>query len=163
MSIPNSTNRKNSMKGLGLVAVLALAVACGGGETPATGDGAATTPATPEAAATAPAGADLVTADDIKFAEQVDQGKAAKGKELYEVKCQACHSTGTNRVVGPGWGGILEQRKPEWIMNMILHTDAMLETDPEAQAMLEECLVRMPNQNLSNEEARNVLEFMRTL
>lgn len=48
-------------------------------------------------------------------------------------------------------------------MNMILHTDAMLETDANAQAMLEECLVRMPNQNLSMDEAREVVEFMRTL
>jgi hypothetical protein len=26
--------------------------------------------------------------------------------------------------------------------------------------MLEECLVRMPNQNLSEADARNILEFM---
>ncbi|MBK6776317.1 MAG: hypothetical protein IPG74_10930 [Flavobacteriales bacterium] len=57
----------------------------------------------------------------------------------------------------------MTKRKPEWIMNMIVHTDAMLETDAEAQKMLEECLVRMPNQNLSQDEARQVLEFMRTL
>ncbi|MCI1753094.1 MAG: hypothetical protein LKM36_09570 [Flavobacteriales bacterium] len=69
----------------------------------------------------------------------------------------------TNRVVGPGWKGVAEQRKPEWILNMIVHTDAMLESDEAAQAMLEECLVRMPNQNLSKDEAREVLEFMRTL
>jgi hypothetical protein len=37
----------------------------------------------------------------------------------------------------------------------------MLEKDPEAQKLLEECLVRMPNQNLSQEEARKVLEFQR--
>jgi mono/diheme cytochrome c family protein len=88
---------------------------------------------------------------------------AAKGKDIYDVKCQACHSLGTNRVVGPGWEGVVEQRKPEWIMNMILHTDAMLESDEQAQALLEECLVRMPNQNLDKDDARNVLEFMRTL
>lgn len=164
MLLPTSSFGKNMIKGLGLAGVLALAVACGGGETPATGDTAATTPpAATEPATTAPAGVDLVTADDIKFGEQVDPGMSAKGKEIYDVKCQACHSTGTNRVVGPGWGGLLDQRKPEWIMNMILHTDAMLETDAEAQAMLEECLVRMPNQNLSHDEALNVLEFMRTL
>ncbi len=162
MSIPNNSTSKNSLKGLGLVTVLALAVACGGSETPATGAATeATTPVTTEPAA--PAGVKLVTADDIKFGEQVDEGMVTKGKEIYDVKCQACHSTGTNRVVGPGWGGLLDQRKPEWIMNMILHTDAMLETDAEAQAMLEECLVRMPNQNLSHDEALNVLEFMRTL
>lgn len=154
------TLRMNMLKGLGLSTAVALMVACGGGEgTPQ----AAGTNTAPEAAAPAAPNADLITADQVKFAETIDQGKVAKGKEIYEVKCQACHTLGTNRVVGPGWKGILDQRKPEWIMNMILHTDAMLETDPEAQAMLEECLVRMPNQNLTKDEALNVLEFMRTL
>ena len=88
---------------------------------------------------------------------------AEKGKTTYNVKCQACHSMGTNRVVGPGWKGITTRREPAWIMNMIVNIDAMLTTDPEAQKLLEECLVRMPNQNLSKDEAREVLEFMRTL
>jgi hypothetical protein len=44
---------------------------------------------------------------------------------------------------------------------MITNVDMMLETDPEAQRLLEECLVRMPNQNLNLEEARKVLEFQR--
>jgi hypothetical protein len=79
------------------------------------------------------------------------------------VKCQACHSTGDNRVVGPGWKGITTRREPAWIMNMILNIDVMLDKDPEAQKLLEECLVRMPNQNLSKEEGREVLEYMRTL
>ena len=38
----------------------------------------------------------------------------------------------------------------------------MLEKDPEAQKLLEQCLVRMPNQNLSIDQARQVLEFMRS-
>jgi hypothetical protein len=37
----------------------------------------------------------------------------------------------------------------------------MLEKDAKAQAMLELCLVRMPNQNLSDDEARSAYEFMR--
>jgi hypothetical protein len=65
--------------------------------------------------------------------------------------------------VGPGWKGVTERRKPEWIMNMIMNVDVMLSEDPEAQKLLEECLVRMPNQNLNRTEAREVLEFMRTL
>jgi hypothetical protein len=37
----------------------------------------------------------------------------------------------------------------------------MIDKDPKAQAMLEICMVRMPNQNLSDDDARNILEFMR--
>ena len=46
-------------------------------------------------------------------------------------------------------------------MNFVTNTDAMLNKDPKAQAQLEICLVRMPNQNVSDEDARNVYEFMR--
>lgn len=84
----------------------------------------------------------------------------AKGKGIYEMKCAACHRLTDMRVVGPGWAGITTRRTPEWIMNMTLNVDVMLAEDPAAQDLLKECLVRMPNQNLSNEDARDVLEFM---
>ncbi|AIZ63586.1 cytochrome C [Hymenobacter sp. DG25B] len=109
------------------------------------------------------AGGEIFTAEQVKLSPTIDKEKAAKGKGLAELKCQSCHSMGTNRVVGPGWANITERRKPEWIMNMVVHTDKMLETDPEAQKMLEQCLVRMPNQGLSETEGREVLEYMRTL
>jgi hypothetical protein len=46
-------------------------------------------------------------------------------------------------------------------MNFITNTDVMIDKDPEMQALLELCLVRMPNQNLSDQDARNLLEYMR--
>ena len=46
-------------------------------------------------------------------------------------------------------------------MNMITNVDVMLAQDPEAQKLLELCLVRMPNQNVSIGDARDILEFMR--
>ena len=48
-------------------------------------------------------------------------------------------------------------------MNMITNVDMMLESDPEAQKLLEQCLVRMPNQNLTKDDARkcwNLCEAM---
>jgi pyruvate-formate lyase-activating enzyme len=44
---------------------------------------------------------------------------------------------------------------------MITNVEMMLETDVEAQKQLEACLVRMPNQNVTQEDARKILEFMR--
>ncbi|MCB9052587.1 MAG: c-type cytochrome [Lewinellaceae bacterium] len=82
------------------------------------------------------------------------------GKAIYEMKCAACHKLSGQRVVGPGWKGVTSRRKPEWIMNMTTNVDIMLDKDPAAQALLKECLVRMPNQNLSVGDARDVLEFM---
>lgn len=85
----------------------------------------------------------------------------ASGKGIYETKCAACHRLSGDRLVGPTWAGITQRRKPEWIMNMITNVEMMLETDPEAQKQLEQCLVRMPNQNVSEPDARKILEFMR--
>jgi hypothetical protein len=65
------------------------------------------------------------------------------------------------RLVGPGWSGVTKRRTPEWIMNFISDPDEMIEKDPVVQAQLELCLVRMPNQNLSDSEARDIYEFMR--
>jgi hypothetical protein len=83
------------------------------------------------------------------------------GQMIYDMKCASCHKLSEEKVVGPGWAGITNRRTPEWIMNMITNVDMMLTEDPQAQALLEECLVRMPNQNVSITDARSILEFMR--
>ena len=46
-------------------------------------------------------------------------------------------------------------------MNFVTNTAEMIDKDPKVQAQLELCLVRMPNQTLTDEEARHLLEFMR--
>jgi len=151
------TTRINLLPTLIILTATALLAACGGGSG---------TPATPPGATAAGEGTtphvDLFTAADLKLGE-IDPVMVEQGEKIYDVKCQACHSKGPNRVVGPGWEGVSKRREPAWIMNMIVHTDAMLSTDAEAQKLFEECLVRMPNQNLSHDEARQMLEFMRTL
>lgn len=86
---------------------------------------------------------------------------ADAGKKIYDVKCASCHKLTTEKLVGPGWSGVTKKLTPEWIMNFITNPDAMIDKDPEAQAQLEICLVRMPNQNLSDNDARSILEFMR--
>lgn len=91
----------------------------------------------------------------------LDAAMAGEGKKVYDVKCSACHKLTSEKLVGPGWSGVTSRHKPEWIMNFITNTDAMIDKDPAAQAQLEICLVRMPNQNLSDDDARHLLEFMR--
>ena len=92
--------------------------------------------------------------------DPLDAEMVAAGKNIYEVKCAACHKLTDQRVVGPGWAGLTKKRKPEWIMNMTYNPDIMLKEDPVAKELLKECLVIMPNQNLSKGDARDVLEFM---
>lgn len=97
----------------------------------------------------------------VDLSPTLDVKSAALGSGIYDLKCSACHKLTADRVVGPGWKGVTERRKPEWIMNFVVNTEEMLNKDPESQAMLEICMVRMPNQSLSDEDARHVLEFMR--
>jgi len=85
----------------------------------------------------------------------------AEGQNTYNVKCASCHKVTDEKLVGPGWKGVTDRRTPEWIMNFVTNTEEMLEKDTAAQNMLEVCLVKMPDQNLSENEARTVLEFMR--
>lgn len=104
----------------------------------------------------------LVKAEDVHLTNPLNAQWMAEGKSIYDVKCSACHKLTNEKLVGPGWKGVTQRRKPEWIMNFVTNVDMMLETDPQAQKLLEECLVRMPNQNLTLDEARKVLEFQRS-
>lgn len=99
---------------------------------------------------------------DITLNTPLDQAMVSAGKSTYELKCQSCHRLTEEKLVGPGWKDVTKKRKPLWIMNMITNVDIMLETDAEAQKLLEQCMVRMPNQNITKEDARKVLEFMRS-
>ncbi|HQE12519.1 MAG TPA: c-type cytochrome [Flavipsychrobacter sp.] len=155
-----------------VITVMSLATAliigaCGSSENK---EAASTESATTEApAAEAPAEAtnydpkrgegkfDATNVDISKF----DGAMATKGKAISETKCFSCHKTSDEKLVGPGWKGVTERRSPHWIMNFITNPDPMIDKDPEVQAQLELCLVRMPNQNLAEAEAREIVEFMR--
>lgn len=122
------------------------------------------------AAKTAPTPAELIAQQpkthgpEIKAVELTKPLKpewVTAGKATYEVKCLACHKLTADRVVGPGWAGVTKRRQPIWIMNMITNVDMMLASDAEAQKLLEMCLVRMPNMNVTAEEARQLFEYMR--
>lgn len=98
---------------------------------------------------------------DVLLAVKLDGALAEKGEKISDLKCGSCHKMTDEKLVGPGWKGVTTRHKPEWIMNFVTNTDAMIDKDPKAQAMLELCMVRMPNQNLSEDDARALLEYMR--
>ena len=103
------------------------------------------------------------TTENINLGATLDAAMAAEGEKISGVKCTSCHKMTEEKLVGPGWKGATLKRTPEWIMNFITNPDPMIDKDPEVQAMLELCLVRMPNQNLSDTDARNILEYMRKI
>ncbi len=101
--------------------------------------------------------------DKVDLAPTLDLVIAAEGEKIADVKCTSCHKSTDEKLVGPGWKGVTSRFQPQWIMNFITNPDPMITKDPKMQAQLEICLVRMPNQGLSDTEARNVLEYMRQI
>lgn len=97
----------------------------------------------------------------VELGDKLDVAMATEGEKIQSVKCSACHKLTDEKLVGPGWKDVTSRHKPEWIMNFITDPDPMIDKDPKLQAQLELCLVRMPNQSLSDADARNILEFMR--
>ena len=94
---------------------------------------------------------------------EMDADLAAKGMEIYEGKCTACHKI-DKQFIGPEPKGILTRRTPAWVMNMILNPDEMVQKNAIARQLLIKFNGSpMANQNLTEDEARAVLEYFRTL
>jgi cytochrome c551/c552 len=98
---------------------------------------------------------------NVQLTHPLDEKMVAQGQNIYNVKCSSCHKLTNEKLVGPGWKGVTDRRTPEWIMNFVTNTEEMIEKDTAAQNLLEVCLVKMPNQNLSESDARAMVEFMR--
>ena len=100
---------------------------------------------------------------NVDLSLDIDQVLATSGKEIYDLKCTACHKA-TEKFIGPAPAGIMERRNPTWIMNMILNPDEMTLKDPMARELLIEYNgAPMANQSLTEEEARAILEYFRTI
>ena len=85
---------------------------------------------------------------------------AMQGKLDFESKCLACHSIGQGRKLGPDLVGVTKRRDDAWLTRWLKAPEKMLETDPDAKAMLKESNnVPMPNQNLSDGEIRQYLQY----
>lgn len=164
LPFPNPNQHKSqAMKkamiwSMGIAAM--LLTSCGGGgesQTSSTESSASATEAAPPEAD--PKG--IGEFKNVDLGSGIDASLADKGKAIVDMKCTACHQLNDKRLVGPGFQGVTNRRRPEWIMNMITNVDVMLDQDPQAQKLLEECLTRMPNQNITSDDARGILEYMR--
>ncbi len=99
----------------------------------------------------------------VELGEGIDEEMAKKGEELFASKgCNACHEM-DSRKVGPALKGVTQKRTPEWIMNMILNPTEMVQKDPIAKKLLAEYSAPMSQQNLTEEEARALLEYFRKI
>ncbi|CAN5298602.1 hypothetical protein BH09BAC2_BH09BAC2_04340 [soil metagenome] len=97
----------------------------------------------------------------VAVSVNLDQSLADKGQLIFENKCVACHKRTNEKLIGPGLQGITTRRKAGWILNLLTNTDAMLNYDPQLRAQMEKYQVRMPDADVSEDEARSVYEFLR--
>lgn len=143
--------------------IIAFAVLSSCGKKEKSGDdfsiGAESGEATTDASYDAEKGIGKFTKVDL--GATIDEKMAAEGEKIQAVKCSSCHKLTDEKLVGPGWKGVMSRNKPEWIMNFITNPEPMIDKDPKLQKLLEICLVRMPNQSLTESDARAILEFMR--
>ncbi len=91
----------------------------------------------------------------------IDPSMAERGKAIFDSKCMSCHKFG-DRYVGPDLAQVTQTRSGAYIMNMILNPAEMVQKHPEARAKLAEYMTPMPFQNVTEEEARDILEYLRS-
>jgi mono/diheme cytochrome c family protein len=166
------TSKPISFKALTFAFLLsgALLTSCGGGDTN-TEENKSNQPAYNPNVTTEQPAADNTSAMDegkgvgpitnVEIGADVDKAMADKGKAIFESKCTACHNPTDEKKVGPGLHKVTERRKPEWIMNMALNPENMVQNDPTAKELLATYIAPMANQHLTEEEAREVLEYFR--
>jgi cytochrome c len=124
--------------------------------------------AAPAAAGSVSAGGDL-TPDQMEHGigpirnmelGPVDPALVSRGEEVFQLKCSACHKL-DDRYVGPPLRDVTERRTPEFIMNMLLNSWEMTQRHPTVRGLLAEYYTPMPDQDLSEEDARAVLDYLR--
>lgn len=158
----------NRLLNLLAMALLVMLTACGGNEPKKTTSTAKPKPVKKEKS-NVPA-SERITLDNkgvgpIKNLElaAIDPKMVERGKGLFETNCSACHKT-DKRFIGPSPKGIMKRRSPEWVMNMILDPQLMVEQDRCAKDLLVEFNgAAMANQNMTEAQARDILEYFRTL
>ena len=145
---------------LALGLTLAL-VGCGGGDAPSgdsrTGADGRSAPAALTDFQLAHGIGPMTTAVELG---EPDAEKAERGEEIYQFNCEACHFL-EERFVGPPLGDVLERRTATYVMNMILNPEGMARQHPEAQKLLTEYPLVMPFQNITEDEARAIVEYLR--
>ncbi|MBF0492128.1 MAG: cytochrome c [Deltaproteobacteria bacterium] len=90
----------------------------------------------------------------------LDPSLASKGQQLFQSRCSVCHKI-EEKFVGPALKAVTQRRSPEWILNMILNPQEMTQKDPVAHELLAIHYVQMTFQNVTQEDARSILEFFR--
>jgi len=93
----------------------------------------------------------------------IDAKLVNSGKSLFNAKCVMCHNLDQNKI-GPALRNVTKDRKPEYLMNVMLNTAKMQKIDPVYKGLLIKFKnVPMPDPHFSETQARAVLEYLRSV
>jgi cytochrome c551/c552 len=93
----------------------------------------------------------------------IDTKMAASGKSLFTAKCLVCHEMDTKKV-GPPLRNITKERKPEYIMNLLVNATQMQKEDAFVKELFKKYnMVPMPDPLFNQTQARSVLEYLRSM
>lgn len=96
----------------------------------------------------------------LDISDDIDEDLRLRGQNIYEMKCEMCHNM-EGRMVGPELGNVMDRRSPEFVMNMILNPGEMANDHPVGQELLQEHMTVMPFQNVKEDDARAIVEYLR--
>ena len=85
------------------------------------------------------------------------------GQAMFKKLCVGCHTIGVGDRVGPDLRGITERRDRAWLVSYLRDPPGMAARDPVARALMEKYLpVRMPNMQLSEQDATDLISYLQS-
>ena len=102
------------------------------------------------------------TAAALLLASASGRAEGQDGAQIFKNTCQACHSIGGGRIVGPDLAGVSERRDEAWLISFVQHSRAVIKSgDSTAVALAAEYQgLSMPDWPLSDAEVRAVLAYI---
>jgi cytochrome c5 len=88
---------------------------------------------------------------------EVDNEMAERGGNIVQAECQRCHAGPAGSGDAIALDAAFDRHDPQWLM------DFMMNREIDAEGSDADCHVRKTGEGLSRDEARQVLEYMRTI
>ncbi len=97
----------------------------------------------------------------FSFYQNAEAQTAEEGKTHFAV-CAACHTIGQGKIIGPDLKGINEKREEAWLIKFIQNSQALIQSgDKDAIEVFEAYNIPMPPNNLTDDQVRSLLEYIR--
>lgn len=76
--------------------------------------------------------------------------------------CNTCHRVGGGNLIGPDLAGVTQRRNDQWLVAWLKDPAAMVAKTPDLQTWSHDFGdIIMPNQNLSDDDAKNLIAYMK--